>query len=59
METHVNDNDDYEISSVDDQRKIGIGGMLLAAALFVLALMAVVYSPLMWGLSAFGSDLHK
>lgn len=51
--------DKDDINSADDMRSIGPAMMVVGAVVAILVIMAIVYSPKMWGIPAFGSDLHS
>jgi fatty acid desaturase len=49
--------DKDDINSADDMRSLSPALMLVGAVVAILAIMAIVYSPLMWGIAPYGSDV--
>jgi hypothetical protein len=46
-----------DINSADDMRSIGPIMMVTSAVVAILVIMAIVYSPKMWGIEAYGPGL--
>jgi hypothetical protein len=55
--TPVKHREDTDLNSADDMRKLGPIGMLAGAIIAILAIMAVVYAPKMWGIDPYGPDV--
>jgi hypothetical protein len=53
----VKNRESLETGSADDMRKLGPVGMMVGAIVAILAIMAIVYAPKMWGIERYGTDV--